>query len=147
MAMDCPNCGARMLDGASFCERCGVQVGIPPFKSTQLRSQPPKDNKVLWIIAMVVIVVVVVPIVLSALLYIMVLGFDGRTTYPPTSSLTKSTVTGGDKFTFSPISTDTQWSDVSILLTDESDTVTWAPLTTDLDNGTTARWNYITAVA
>ena len=138
--MNCPNCGASIHDGASFCERCGIQVGIPPFKSSQLRPQPTKDNKVLWIVVIVVIVVVVVPIILSAVLYFMVLGFDGTSTQTPTSSLTKSTVTGGDKFTFAPMSMDTPWDDVTILLSDWSSTVFWSPLTTDLDDATTAEW-------
>jgi hypothetical protein len=138
--MKCPNCGASVLDAASFCERCGLQVGIPPFKSSQLRPQPAKDNKVLWIVAIVVILVVVVPVVLSAVLYFMVLGFDGTATQTPTSSLMKSTVTGGDKFTFAPMSMDTPWSDVTIMLSDWSSTVFWSPLTTDLTDATTAEW-------
>jgi zinc-ribbon domain len=140
MAMNCPNCGARMLDGASFCERCGMQIGIPPFKSTQLRPQPPKDNKVLWIVAVVVIVVVVVPIVLSAVLYFMVLGFDGTTTQTPTSSLTKSAVTGGNKFTFAPMSMDTPWSDVTVLLSDGYSVVAWSPQIDTLYGGGTIVW-------
>ena len=139
-AMNCPNCGARILDGGSFCERCGLQVGTPQFKSSQLQPQPTKDNKVLWLVAIVVIVVVVVPVVLAVVLYVMVLGFGGTSTQTPTSSLTKSTVTGGDKLTFAPMSMDTPWGDVSILLTDWNTTVLWSPLTTDLDDATTAEW-------
>ena len=138
--MNCPNCGASIHDGASFCERCGIQIGIPPFKSSQLRPQPTKDNKVLWIVVIVVIVVVVVPIILSAVLYFMVLGFDGTSTQTPTSNLTKSTVTDGDKFTFAPMSVDTQWGDVTILLSDGYSTAAWTPQTTGMDNGVTTTW-------
>jgi hypothetical protein len=77
----------------------------------------------------------------------MVLGFGGTSTQTPTSSLTKSTVTGGDKFTFAPMSKDTPWSDASVLLSDGANSYTWTPLTTDLDNGTTAKWNHIAATA
>ena len=93
------------------------------------------------------ILMVAITVVLAAVLYVMVLGFGGTSTQTPTSSLTKSTVTGGDKFTFAPMSKDTPWSDASILLTDGSATKTWTPLTTDLDNGTTARFNTYTAAA
>jgi flagellin-like protein len=93
------------------------------------------------------ILMVAITVVLAAVLYVMVLGFGGTSTQTPTSSLTKSTVTGGDKFTFAPMSKDTPWSDASILLTDGSATKTWTPLTTDLDNGTTARFNVVTAAA
>jgi hypothetical protein len=138
--MNCPTCGAMILDGASYCGRCGLQVGIPPFKSTQLRSQPPKDNKVLWIVAIVVIVVVVVPIVLSAVLYFMVLGFGGTSTQTPFSVLTKSAVAGGYKFTFGPVTKDTPWGDARILLSDQSGTAAWSPTTADLDGGIAALW-------
>jgi len=87
------------------------------------------------------ILMVAITVVLAAVLYVMVLGFGGTSTQTPTSSLTKSTVTGGNKFTFAPMSKDTPWTDVSILLSDGSNTATWTPLTTDLDNGTTAKWN------
>ena len=75
------------------------------------------------------------------------LDFQGEAEITPTSSLTKSTVLNGLKLTFAPISKDTPWSDVSILLTDGSNSYTWTPLTTDLDNGTVSRWNHIAAVA
>jgi len=93
------------------------------------------------------ILMVAITVVLAAVLYVMVLGFGGTSTQTPTSSLTKSSVTGGDKFTFAPMSKDTPWSDVSVLLSDGSNTATWTPLTTDLDNGTTAKWNSIAATA
>jgi len=143
MAMNCPTCGARVLDGANFCERCGLQFGIPPFKSSQLRPQPTKDNKVLWIVVIVVVIVVVVPIILSAVLYFMVLGFGGtdhEVPPGPVSVITKSTVTGGYKFTFAPISRDMQWGDVTILLSGGTYTATWAPPTTDLNTGSSVEW-------
>ena len=61
----------------------------------------------------------------------------------PTSSITKSTVSYGVKYTFGPINEDTPWSDVTILLQDEfGNTVVWSPLTTDLDGGTTIRKSF-----
>ena len=49
--------------------------------------------------------------------------------------------------TFTSMSKDTPWSDVSILLTDGSNSYTWTPLTTDLDNGTVSKWNHIATAA
>ncbi|HIH02144.1 TPA: type IV pilin [Thermoplasmata archaeon] len=85
------------------------------------------------------ILMVAITVVLAAVLYVMVLGFGGTSTQTPTSSLTKSTVTSGVKMTFAPVSVDTQWSDVTILLSDGTDTVQWATVTTDLDDGTTTK--------
>ncbi len=86
------------------------------------------------------ILMVAITVVLAAVLYVMVLGFGGTTSQTPTSSITKSSVTYGVKYTFAPMSKDTPWSDVTILLQDQSgNTATWSPATTDLDNATTAK--------
>jgi len=90
------------------------------------------------------ILMVAITVVLAAVLYVMVLGFgQGGGSQTPTSSLTKVTPAPdyGVKYQFAPMSKDTAWTDVSILITDGVTTVSWAPLTTDLDNGTTAKWN------
>ena len=87
------------------------------------------------------ILMVAITVVLAAVLYVMVLGFGGTSTQTPTSSITKSSVTHGVKYTFAPMSKDTPWSDVTILLQDQNGVSwQWTPATTDLDNGTTAKW-------
>ena len=70
---------------------------------------------------------VVTPIVLSAVLYFMVLGFGGTSTQTPTSSITTSTVMNGEKLTFTPMSMDTLWSDVTVLLSDGYNVAAWSP--------------------
>ncbi|MCJ7489058.1 MAG: type IV pilin N-terminal domain-containing protein [Thermoplasmata archaeon] len=85
------------------------------------------------------ILMVAITVVLAAVLYVMVLGFGGDTTTTPTSSLTKSTVTSGVKLTFAPVSVDTQWDDVTILLSDGTDTVQWTPATANLDSAITTK--------
>ena len=85
------------------------------------------------------ILMVAITVVLAAVLYVMVLGFGGDTTTTPTSSLTKSTVTSGVKLTFAPVSVDTQWDDITILLSDGTDTTQWTPATASLDNTTTSK--------
>jgi len=88
------------------------------------------------------ILMVAITVVLAAVLYVMVLGFGGTTTQTPTSSITKSTVTNGVKYTFAPMSKDTPWGDVTLLIQDQSgNTQSWAPATTDLNLGTTDVWN------
>ena len=85
------------------------------------------------------ILMVAITVVLAAVLYVMVLGFGGTSSQTPTTSLSKESITSGWKFKFAPVSVDTQWSDVTVQLTDGSNTVQWTPATTDLDNGTTAK--------
>jgi hypothetical protein len=64
------------------------------------------------------------------------LSFAGQPV-TPVSSLTKSSIANGVKLTFAPFSQDTQWSDVTILLSDGTNTVTWSPLTADLAGAST----------
>ncbi len=85
------------------------------------------------------ILMVAITVVLAAVLYVMVLGFGGDTTQTPTTSLTKDSVTAGQKLTFAPVSVDTQWDDITILLSDGTDTVQWTPATANLDDGVTTK--------
>ncbi|MCJ2532836.1 MAG: type IV pilin [Candidatus Thermoplasmatota archaeon] len=85
------------------------------------------------------ILMVAITVVLAAVLYVMVLGFGTDTTTTPTSSITKTTVSSGVKLTFAPVSVDTQWDDITILLSDGTNTIQWTPATANLDNTTTAK--------
>jgi flagellin-like protein len=85
------------------------------------------------------ILMVAITVVLAAVLYVMVLGFGTGGTQTPTSSITKSSVVSGDKFTFAPMSKDTAWSDTSIILTDGAATQTWKVLATGWSTGTTTK--------
>jgi len=85
------------------------------------------------------ILMVAITVVLAAVLYVMVLGFGTDTTTTPTSSITKTTVSSGVKLTFAPVSVDTQWDDITILLSDGTNTIQWTPATENLDNTTTAK--------
>jgi len=89
------------------------------------------------------ILMVAITVVLAAVLYVMVLGFGGGGTQTPTSSLSKVTPAPdyGVKYQFAPMSKDTAWSDVSILISDGTNTVSWAPLTSDLDGGATVKYS------
>jgi hypothetical protein len=103
-------------------------VGTPQFTSSQLRPQPTENNKVLWIVAIVVIFVVVTPIVLSAVLYFMVLGFGGTSTQTPAATYQKATITNGQKITIVSITkTDVPWDDVKIQVSDGTNIAEWIP--------------------
>jgi len=145
-AMKCPNCGASILDGSSFCQKCGLQVGTSQFTSSQLRPQPTKDNRVLWIVVIVVILVIAAPIVLSAVLYFMVLGFGGTSTQTPAATYQKNTITNGQKITIVSITKfDVPWDDVKIQLSDGTNIAEWSP-TKALQTSTVGH-NYSTSAA
>jgi FlaG/FlaF family flagellin (archaellin) len=139
--MNCPNCGVNILDGSSFCQKCGFQVGTPQFTSSQLGPQPTNDNKVLWIVVILVILLVVVPIVLSAVLYFMVLGFGGTSTQTPDAMYQKSTIANGQEITIVAITkTDVPWDDVKIQLSDGTNIAEWSTIMAL--QSTTAGHNY-----
>ena len=140
MVMNCRGCGRPISDDSVFCQYCGYSItgiGRPAQQGVQAK----KGMSTGTIVAIVVIVIVIIPIVLSAILYVMVLGFGGTSSQTPTTSLSKESVTSGWKFKFTSVSVATQWSDVTIQLSDGWNTVQWAPATTDLDDGTTTKCN------
>jgi flagellin-like protein len=78
------------------------------------------------------ILLVGITVVLAATLYIMAFGFGtGTSDTPPVANVTKSTVENGLKFTFTPFSRETGWSDVSFVLTAEETSVEYSNLTTE----------------
>ena len=92
------------------------------------------------------ILMVAITVVLAAVLYVMVLGFGGTSTQTPTSSLTKSTVSNGVKLTFAPMSKDTPWEDITVQLTDGTNTVSFVPTTAQLTSTTQPAKKAFTAV-
>ena len=128
------SCGAETPESSEFCQNCGYSI-TGRVKPTQTQ-MPAKDGfSVSTIVIIVIVAVVIVPVVLSALLYFMVLGFGEAESQTPVSMLSKMTITSGMKFTFGPVSTDTHWSDVTILLSDGFATQSWAPASSYLDTG------------
>jgi len=91
------------------------------------------------------ILMVAITVVLAAVLYVMVLGFGGTQQQTPTTQLTKTTVSSGVKMTLAAVSIDTLWDDVTILLSDGTDTDTWAMATENLDGGSAVTYRYTTA--
>jgi flagellin-like protein len=85
------------------------------------------------------ILMVAITVVLAAVLYVMVLGFGGTSTQAPTTSLAKK-VPGpsyGVKYEFVAISKDTSWDDMSILLSDGTNSFAWHPVKSNMTGTTT----------
>ena len=140
--MSCPSCGESSEGNFKFCPRCGYQYDLSVQRPVVWSQAPARksDSKVLMIIIIVVVAAIVVPIILSALLYVMVLGFGGSSPeMTPAVSLSKSQVTGGVKFTLTPPTISTTWDDVGIVLTDSSESIGWHP-----DSGL---WTYGNGIA
>jgi len=76
------------------------------------------------------ILLVGITVVLAATLYVMVFGFGANTNTPPVASFTKSSVPGGFKFVFTPFSKDTTWDKLTIVLTDDSNAISFNNTTT-----------------
>ena len=145
--MRCSGCGIDVSEGMSFCPRCGRQLGVPPFYGQTLGQRPRQaagesERSTLTLVLAIVIIVLVVPIVLSAVLYFMVVGFGTSDGTGPVSSLVSEPVQSGERITFVSISRATVWSDVTIVLSDGRDSIAWTPSTSELDNGieTTAQY-------
>lgn len=135
----------------SFCPRCGRQLGIPPFYGQTLGQRPQQrrqssENRFIFLVIALVAILVVLPIVLSAVLYFMVLGFGSDSGSTPSSALTPQEIVGGEMFTFSALTRDVVWSDVTVVLSDGINTVAWSPSTTDLDNGSSVTAPYPSAL-
>jgi hypothetical protein len=95
------------------------------------------------IIAIVIVALAVVGAVFASVMLAMTPSFGaGPPIQTPASSITKSSITDGIKFTFAPVSVDTEWSEIIILLSDGSNVVQWFPATTDLDDGVSSTAEY-----
>lgn len=78
---------------------------------------------------------VLLTVAMSALLYVMVLSFGEHTTVTPTATLSKTSTAYGYLLRFGPISSDAYWDDVTILLSDGSETCHWSPSSSYLAGG------------
>lgn len=78
------------------------------------------------------ILLVGITVVLAATLYVMVFGFGADTNNAPVADITKESVEDGFRFKFTPFSKETSWSDISIVLTAESASVSFDNITTEV---------------
>jgi FlaG/FlaF family flagellin (archaellin) len=97
----------------------------------------PESKHVGKICIILAVVGILATVGLAAVLYVMVLGFgadDGMQT--PAAALSRNTVTNGVKFTFVAVSSSSlYWDDVTIILTDGFEFVSWSPYAPDLNSG------------
>jgi hypothetical protein len=86
------------------------------------------------------IVSMVLTVGLSALLYVMVLGFGGvENSYTPGIMIvSRTSIDGGYKFVFSAPTAEVVWSDVIFQLSDGTGFASWYPSTQDLTSSTMA---------
>lgn len=92
-------------------------------------------------------IVIVLIVTLSVVAVVLLNEANGRGHIRNGLPLTVTHIPGGVKITLASMSKETPWTDVTILLTDPNGTAAWSPPTTDLDNGTTAKWNKIALAA
>jgi len=76
------------------------------------------------------ILLVAITVVLAATLYVMVFGFGTNTNTPPAATFTKESVPSGFEFTFTPFSKETTWDQITIVLTDDSNAISFTNTTT-----------------
>jgi len=136
----CPECGAEVGDQMVFCTGCGRQVKAAPHPSGYLGPahasvghKTKEEKSALLLVVLVVVLMVLLPLALVLILYIGILGFGAPEVQPVTTTLTYVPTTGGFKFTLGSLSTETEWDDFTIVLSDGSGSVSWTPYSSGLD--------------
>jgi hypothetical protein len=134
----CVSCGRPIDWNADICQYCGHDYR----PRTKVARSPSRGRSALWIVAVVVIAI----IILSLVLYVWVIGFDGTTdgTTPVTPILLKSSITGGFEIVFAAPTDEVIWSDVIIQLSEGNNEVSWTNITAGALTGTTPpkTWHY-----
>lgn len=139
--MECSECGRTVASDHNFCPYCGCQFSEPPFRPSghALGPQPSKakgasERSTLVLVITIVVVVVVLPVVLSAIMYFMVLGFGGTDSGSPKAALAAVPTSLGYKCLLSSMTRSVDWSDLFILL----DGVMLTPDGSSLESGSTS---------
>ncbi len=137
--MKCPDCGTEVGDQIPFCPRCGRQVRAAPHRSEYVApAHVPSGHKaegergLALILVIIVVLIVVLPLVLAMIFYIGILGFGGLDAETVTTDLSMVTESGGYRFTFGAFTSQTEWSDIAIVLSDIESSVSWNPTTSDM---------------
>jgi hypothetical protein len=108
--------------------------------------QDPESKHVGKICIVLAVVGIFASVGLAAILYVMVLGFDGVDGNTPVAALARNTITNGVKFTIVSITrTDMPWDDVRIQLSDGTNIAEWSP--TKAFQSSTVGHNYSTSAA
>ena len=97
------------------------------------RLYQPRDDGVSPVIGTILLVGITV--VLAATLYIMAFGFGADTSTPPVGQVTLGSIEGGFRFQFTPLSKDTTWSDLEIVVLDGNNSITFSNMTAEAMKG------------
>jgi flagellin-like protein len=93
------------------------------------------------------ILMVAITVVLAAVLYVMVLGFGGTSSTPAVNVLEKSITSKGYQIKFTAPTAEVEWGEVTLLLTDGTNTRSWTAFTTDDLTSSSPPATYSAAVA
>jgi len=151
----CVSCGRSLAHDANVCPYCGHDyrasnyvVPTKPLMSTGLKvvlyvlsvlipiagiiiglvfmsRDDPEDRHVGKMCLILGVVAIVLSVGLAALLYFLVLSFSGGEVSTPVMSLVMSAVTDGYRFSALGPDEHVVWQDVTVLLTDGQNPVTW----------------------
>lgn len=172
---NCVSCGRSIAWNANVCPYCGKDYRVQAFAqppqpliSSGMRvllyiisilipiagiiigaiyyAKPEEEYKHVGKICLVIgIVVTVLSVGLSALIYVLVLGFstsDGGST-PAINVLRKSSFASGFKIEFTAPTSEVTWSDLTVQLSDGWNTISWTNITSEALTGTPPEiWHY-----
>lgn len=106
----------------------GIIIGI-----VFMTKDDPEHRRVGRICIILGVVSIFLWLALSALLYVMVLGFGNvGPNVTPTTSLDVTMTADGVRFSVGAVNTEMPWSDLEITLDDGTDIVSWYPISSDL---------------
>lgn len=131
--MRCKKCGTEISELAVSYVKCG---------NTDLESErTPAEKRGILISRVLAVIVVIILIAAFAVHYYN----TNRVVHPvhtPSVILTLSNVTDGVRLNFMAPTSETQWSDITIMLAEGANWVSWSPETTDLDDGMNSTADY-----
>ncbi len=158
----CVSCGRSIDFSANVCPYCGHDFRFAPSApakeslSTGMRVLLYLVSVFVWIAGIIIgivfmtkddpeykrvgkiclilgVVSILINVGLAAVLYVMVLGFGGEAGHPtPFAVLSDTPTVGGVKVTFISVSEEVPWSDVALLLSDNLNSASWHPVSSDL---------------
>ncbi len=152
MDLKCQSCGADNPDSETLCKTCGRELPQPPQVSKGVRAlvytisvlvpfagfivgavlywMPGREYRHVarYCIAFGIVLSV---ILLAVSLYVMTLGFGGCScSTPGVNVLKKSNIAGGIKIELTAPTSEVQWDDVTIQLSNGTDVYSWTRITT-----------------
>lgn len=168
----CVSCGRSIDFNANVCPYCGHDFRFAPSASAKeslstgmrvllylvsvfvwiagiiigivfMMKDDPEYKRVGKICLILGVVSILISIGLAAALYVMVLGFGGESgQQTPIAMLSNMQTVDGRKVTFISVSEEVPWSDVTLLLSDNVNSASWHPVSSDLTGAVFAQEDY-----